>query len=82
MKKVLIALLAVASFSAVGATTERAKDNAEYVDSDRFVVSHMTGRIDAIITDTKTGCQYLEINLRTSEPLGCFEEYKKDTKKK
>ncbi|UQT02680.1 hypothetical protein YUBABA_01520 [Serratia phage vB_SmaM-Yubaba] len=82
MKKVLIALLAVVSFGVGAATTERAKSNSEYVDPDRFVVSVMTGRMDSIITDTKTGCQYLEINLRTAQLLGCFDEYKKDTKKK
>lgn len=82
MKKVLIALLAVVSFGVGAATTERAKSNSEYVDPDRFVVSLMTGAIDYIITDTRTGCQYLSISGRGATLLGCWDEYKKDTKKK
>lgn len=46
---------------------------------DRFEVVGMSGFIDAIVTDRKTGCQYLVFtgNGYAVEPLGCFDEYKK-----
>lgn len=82
MKKLLIGLLAAVSLNAVAATAERAKTNPEFIESGRIYVSNMTGLVDYIITDTKTGCQYLSISGRAATPLGCFDEYKKDTKKK
>lgn len=54
------------------------KDTTKYVEQDRFITISTTGFIDKIITDTKTGCQYMALGGEgwSITPLGCFEEYK------
>lgn len=62
-----------------GAEISQPLTTSEAVQRDRFEVVRMSNLIDNIITDRKTGCQYLVIggNGYEVEALGCFEEYKK-----
>lgn len=81
MKKLILStLLVLSSFSALaGDSLLRPSDKSAYVNVDRFVKTPMTNPADFVITDTKTGCQYLLSygNGIAQTPLGCFDEYKK-----
>ncbi|QBZ70789.1 hypothetical protein pETSU_208 [Edwardsiella phage pEt-SU] len=84
MKKVLLILLGICSFSALATKyddTVEPKMPSDYVTQDRFVSTAMRGTMDLIITDTKTGCQYFVVDAggysKPATSLGCFEEYKK-----
>lgn len=84
LKKFLLSILVLSSFS-VSATDYddniKPKMPSDYVAQDRFVSTDMRGNLEYIITDTKTGCQYIVVNsgasARPATLLGCFEEYKK-----
>ncbi len=83
MKKLLIGLLLVSfgSMAAIGDETVRPKRESDLVSSDRFVSTWMANPLDYIITDTKTGCQYmLNASFKSVVLLGCFDEYKKAKK--
>lgn len=80
MKKLLLTVLLISSFSVLaGDNLMRPSDRSEYVTESRFVKTPMTNPADFVITDTKTGCQYLLSygSGVAQTPLGCFEEYKK-----
>lgn len=82
MKKLLLTVLLISSFSVLaGDNLVQPSDRSEYVTQDRFVTTSMRGALEYIITDTKTGCQYLVVDgggySKPATPLGCFEEYKK-----
>lgn len=82
MKKLLIGLLLV-STSAVAYKDEpiKPKGSSEYVDDGRFISTYMPNPMDYIITDTKTGCQYMTgASYKNATLLGCFDEYKKAKK--
>ncbi|AEV89727.1 hypothetical protein OBP_290 [Pseudomonas phage OBP] len=80
MKKILIALLA---FSSVAMSAEHPVNitdgESKYVETDRFIVTDLPEPLYKVITDTRTGCQFLLTyrNGISQIPLGCFEEYKK-----
>lgn len=82
MKKIPISvallLLSGCDGAQAGADFSQPYDATEAVARDRFEVVSMSGFIDKIITDGKTGCQYMVVG-NTGNPtlLGCFEEYKK-----
>lgn len=83
MKKIIIGaallLLAGCDEAQAGAEISQPLTTSEFVERDRFEVVRMSGLIDNIITDRKTGCQYLVINGNGFEvqPIGCFDGYKK-----
>lgn len=83
MKKILIGvallLLSGCDGAQAGADFSQPFDATDAVARDRFEIVSMSGFIDKIITDRKTGCQYMVVggNDWNLEPLGCFEEYKK-----
>lgn len=77
MKKLLaVACLLLAGNVSAGVIDPAATN--QYVKHGRFVTTTMTRGTMYVITDTKSGCQYLvdEFN-KTTQPLGCFNEYKK-----
>lgn len=83
-KLTLLTTLVLCSFSAVASKydeTVEPKMPSDYVTQERFVSTAMRGALDYIITDTKTGCQYIVIDgggySKPATSLGCFEEYKK-----
>ena len=79
MKKLLLTALLISSFSALADGILKPSDPSQYVDKDRFVKTPMANPADFIITDTKTGCQYMLAygGGVAITPLGCFEEYKR-----
>lgn len=80
MKKVFLALLAFSSVvSAKDFPVNPSGDGSKYVDEDRFMSTSMANPMDKVITDTKTGCQFLITygNGVSQIMVGCFEEYKK-----
>lgn len=84
MKKLLLTTLVLCSFSALASEYDKTvgpKMPSDYVTQDRFVSTDMRGNLEYIITDTKTGCQYLVVDsgaqARPATALGCFEEYKR-----
>lgn len=83
MKKLLIGLLFVSSsvIAGQGDSKVKPKEESTYVTSERFVTPAMTGKLETIVTDTKTGCQYMILEgggySRPSVHLGCFEEYRR-----
>lgn len=82
MKKLLLTVLLISSFSVLaGDNLVQPSDRSVYVTQDRFVSTGMRGSLEYVITDTKTGCQYLVVDgggySKPATPLGCFEEYKK-----
>lgn len=79
LKKILLTTLVLCSFSATADGLMRPSNTSEYVTEGRFVKTPMTNPADFVITDTKTGCQYLLSygSGVAQTPLGCFEEYKK-----
>lgn len=84
MNKLILATLLTLSFSALATKYDddvKPKDSSSYVAEDRFVSTKMRGSLEYIVTDTKTGCQYMVVEnggyARPATPLGCFEEYKK-----
>lgn len=82
MKKLLLTVLLISSFSVLaGDNLVQPSDRSLYVTQDRFVTTSMRGALEYIITDTKTGCQYIVMDAggysKPATPLGCFEEYKK-----
>lgn len=82
MKKLLLTVLLISSFSVLaGDNLVQPSDRSLYVTQDRFVTTSMRGTLEYIITDTKTGCQYIVMDAggysKPATPLGCFEEYKK-----
>lgn len=84
LKKILLTTLVLCSFSATATKyddTVEPKMPSDYVTQDRFVSTAMRGALDYVITDTKTGCQYVVVDAggysKPATPLGCFEEYKK-----
>lgn len=83
MKKICIAaallLLSGCDDAQAGADISQPLTTSDAVARDRFEVVDMSGFIDKIITDRKTGCQYVVVggNGWSIEPLGCFNEYKK-----
>lgn len=83
-KLILLTLVAISSFSAAATKYDdiaEPKMPSDYVTQDRFVSTGMRGSLEYVITDTKTGCQYLVVDgggySKPATPLGCFEEYKK-----
>lgn len=80
MKYILIAL-ALFSTASFADQTPEPNNPSPYVEPNRFITTPMRGSaIDYIVTDTKTGCQYLISymgNGETSQRLGCFQEYVK-----
>lgn len=83
MKKICIAaallLLSGCDDAQAGADISQPLTTSDAVARDRFESVRMSGLIDHIITDRKTGCQYLVITGSGFEvqPIGCFDEYKK-----
>lgn len=83
MKKIIIGaallLLAGCDEAKAGAEISQPLTTSDAVQRDRFEVVRMSGLIDNIITDRKTGCQYMVINGSgfEVEALGCFDGYKK-----
>lgn len=80
MKKLLIGLLAAVSLNAAaGDNLMKPSNKSDYVTEGRFVKTPMSNPADFVITDTKTGCQYLlSYGSGIAQTLlGCFEEYKK-----
>lgn len=78
MKKLLIGLLFV-SFGVLADTVPKTNgfNDSKVVEDGRFVQTGMTGALDYIITDTKTGCQFVVVYNGGIINLGCFGEYKK-----
>ena len=78
MKYILLSL-ALFSTAALADNTAEPVKPSPYVEPDRFVTTPMrSSAIDYIITDTKTGCQYMISYLsggETSQNLGCFPQY-------
>lgn len=86
MKGVVIMLVAfVLTFFMVkcadAASNPSTWGDSPYVETGRFETTKMTGVIDNIVTDTKTGCQYMVIYQSSIAPLGCFPQYKKPESK-
>lgn len=80
MKKFILALLLVSPMVFAGESIVTPSNNgSKYVESDRFVVTDMKNPLDRVITDTKSGCQFLITygNGISQIMIGCFEEYKK-----
>lgn len=83
MKKIIIGaallLLVGCDGAQAGAEISQPLTTSDAVQRDRFEVVRMSGLIDNIITDRKTGCQYMVINGSgfEVEALGCFDGYKK-----
>lgn len=82
MKKMIIGVALLLLAGCDGATAggmSQPLDTTQNVERDRFEIVDMSGFIDKIITDRKTGCQYMVVggNDWNLEPLGCFNEYKK-----
>lgn len=83
MKKILIAaalfLLMGCDDVQAGADLSQPLVTSDAVERGRFEVVSMSGFLDKVVTDRKTGCQYMVVggNDWNIEPLGCFEEYKK-----
>jgi PBP1b-binding outer membrane lipoprotein LpoB len=81
MKKILIAvalLLAGCDSANAGPEYSQPVDSSPTVEMNRFEIVETTGFIDRIITDHKTGCQFLAVGANDWQmmPLGCFDEYK------
>lgn len=85
MKKILIAtaIVLMVGCDAAQADYSQPLENTKYVQQDRFVTVKTSGFVDRVITDRKTGCQWLAVggNDWNLEPLGCFQEYKADLDK-
>lgn len=85
MKGVIIMLVAfVLTFFMVkcaDAASNPSWDENKYVEIGRFETTKMSGTIDSIVTDTKTGCQYMVIFQSSITILGCWDEYKKPESK-
>lgn len=80
MKKLLIGLLLVSASASAGYRdmVVKPKGPSDYVDPDRFISTYMQDPLDYVITDTKTGCQYLMgATHKPAVLLGCFDEYKR-----
>lgn len=77
--KYFISFLFMFSINSFAASYSQPKEETNFVDINRFEVVIMSGYIDRLITDKKTGCQYLIIQNEIAQ-LGCFEEYKKGNK--
>ena len=81
MKKILITvalLLAGCDSANAGPEYSQPVGSSPTVEINRFEIVQTTGFIDRIITDHKTGCQYMVVggNGWSIEPIGCFDEYK------
>ncbi len=83
MKKIIIGaallLLAGCDEAKAGAQISQPLTTSDAIQRDRFETVNMSGFIDKIVTDRKTGCQYMVVSGGNwnIEPLGCFDEYKK-----
>lgn len=79
MKKALLIALCLVAPVVMADTVPKTNgfDDSKVVDKGRFVQTGMTGALDYIITDTKTGCQFVVVYNGGIINLGCFEEYKK-----
>lgn len=83
MRKIIIGaallLLSGCNEAKAGAEISQPLTTSDAVERDRFETVRMSGFIDNIVTDRKTGCQYLVFTGEgyAVEPLGCFDEYKK-----
>lgn len=76
MKKILCGLaLMFVAMSAQAVTFSQPLDKNDYVERDRFETVRTSGFVDFIITDKKTGCQFMWISGQL-EALGCFDDYK------
>lgn len=78
MKYLMTLLVFFSCFAFAG--DMKPNETSPYVDRDRFKTTKMPNPIDYIITDTKSGCQYMVIYTgagMASTPIGCFPEYKK-----
>lgn len=86
MRKIIIgaALLLLSGCNDVqaGADISQPLTTSDAVERDRFEVVDMSGFIDKIITDRKSGCQYMVVggNGWSIEPLGCYNQYKTKSK--
>lgn len=82
MKKLLTIGLMLFSVNVLAGVDEvqPSYGETEYVTRDRFVSVDMKNPLDKVITDTKTGCQFIIIyngHGVATIPLGCFNEFKK-----
>lgn len=75
MKKILLALLLVAGVVQAEEKIYPQQDGP--VEKGRFVQQTVTGYPSAIITDLKSGCQFLVFTggSYSATPLGCFPEF-------
>lgn len=79
MKKALLIALFLVTPAVMADTVPKVNgfSDSKVVTKDRFVQTGMTGALDYIITDTKTGCQFAIVYNGGIIPLGCFSEFKK-----
>lgn len=74
---ILLTIAVVLSIPDSDAASNPSWSDSKYVENDRFDTTKMTGTVDNIVTDTKTGCQYMVIFQTSTTLLGCWDEYKK-----
>lgn len=88
---ILVILLVIGVVLSVPATAKPLADykadpegTSEYITDGRIVKTSLDEGVD-VFTDTRTGCQYMEVNRgnygRPMVKLGCFDEYKKPVAK-
>lgn len=79
MKKALLIALFLVAPAVMADTVPKVNgfSDSKVITDNRFVQTGMTGALDYIITDTKTGCQFAIIYNGGIIPLGCFSEFKK-----
>lgn len=79
MKKGLLIALFLVAPAVMADTVPKVNgfSDSKVITDNRFVQTGMTGALDYIITDTKTGCQFAIIYNGGIIPLGCFSEFKK-----
>ena len=76
MRNIVIGLaLMLAACTAQAVSYSQPRDESRYVERDRFESVGMSGFVDYIITDKKSGCQYMWVGGHMVM-LGCFEEYR------
>lgn len=74
---VILLIVGVSFAFTTDASSDPSWSEDQYVEKGRFETVKMTGVIDSVVTDTKTGCQYMVIFQSSIAALGCFDEYKK-----
>lgn len=77
MKKILLALLLVTGLAQAEEKIYPEQDGP--VEKGRFVQQNVSGYPKAIITDLKSGCQFMVFTVRwrsySATPIGCFPEF-------